>query len=92
MAYNGNTKTGDSSYGIFQINMIGNLGPERRKKFGLDSNKELLNPVTNAEIAFHMSQGGGDWSSWTNSIQKAKTWVLNFPKVDLTPYKIPVEA
>lgn len=66
VAYNGNTKTGDSSYGIFQINMIGNLGPERLKKFGLDSNKELLNPVTNAEIAFHMSQGGGDWSSWTD--------------------------
>ena len=92
VAYNGNTKTGDSSYGIFQINMIGSLGPERLKKFGLDSNKELLNPVTNAEVAFHMSKGGEDWSSWINSIQKAKTWVLNFPKVDLTPYKIPVEA
>jgi len=39
-----------------------------------------------------MSKGGEDWSSWINSIQKAKTWVLNFPKVDLTPYKIPVEA
>ena len=26
LAFNGNTRTGDSSYGIFQINMIGGLG------------------------------------------------------------------
>lgn len=92
MALNLSKRTGDSSYGLFQINMIGDLGPERRDKFNLESNVELFNPVLNAEIAFHMSKGGEDWSSWINSIQKAKTWVLNFPKVDLTPYKIPVEA
>jgi hypothetical protein len=89
VAYNGNTKTGDNSYGIFQINMIGSLGPQRREKFGLESNQELLNPVTNAEIAFHMSKGGLDWSSWINSVKKAQTWVQNFPQIDLTPYKIP---
>ncbi|MFM7979883.1 MAG: hypothetical protein ACKPKO_11260, partial [Candidatus Fonsibacter sp.] len=30
MAYNGNRSTGDSSYGIFQINMLGNLGIDRK--------------------------------------------------------------
>jgi hypothetical protein len=33
MAYNGNRNTGDSSYGIFQINMLGKLGIDRKEKF-----------------------------------------------------------
>jgi hypothetical protein len=63
-AYNGNRSTGDHSYGIFQINMIGSLGEDRRKKFGLKSNEDLFDPVTNAQIAHYMSRGGEDWSSW----------------------------
>jgi hypothetical protein len=77
--FNGNTKTGDSSYGMFQINMIGELGPERRDKFNLDSNSELLNPVVNAKIAFHMSDGGSDWSSWHGITAKTKEWMNRFP-------------
>jgi len=65
-AFNGNTKTGDSSYGIFQINMLGVLGPDRRDKFELDLNAELFSPVRNAEIVYHMTQGGTDWSSWSS--------------------------
>lgn len=64
LAFNGNTRTGDSSYGIFQINMIGGLGVVRRDKYDLDSNKDLFDPVINAEIAYHMSNGGEDWTSW----------------------------
>jgi hypothetical protein len=64
LAFNGNVKTGDNSYGIFQINMIGGLGVARRDKFDLDSNKDLFDPVVNAQIAFHMSNEGSDWSSW----------------------------
>jgi len=30
LAYNGNRNTGDSSYGIFQINMLGELGIDRK--------------------------------------------------------------
>jgi hypothetical protein len=66
LAFNGNRKTGDSSYGIFQINMIGELGPDRRDKFDLGSNAELFNPVTNAEVALHMTKSGTDWSSWSS--------------------------
>lgn len=79
LAYNGNRKTGDSSYGIFQINMIGNLGPDRRDKFKLKSNSDLLNPVTNAKIAYHMSNEGKDWSAWKGLTERTKSWIQKFP-------------
>jgi hypothetical protein len=78
-AFNGDKSTGDSSYGIFQINMIGSLGPERREKFDLKSNAELFNPIRNAEIAFHMSGGGKDWSSWKGITPRTVEWMKEFP-------------
>ena len=66
MAYNGNRKTGDSSYGIFQINMLGELGIDRKEKFDLRSNILLFDPVINAEITYYMTKGGIDWSSWSS--------------------------
>jgi len=80
LAYNGNKKTGDSSYGLFQINMIGDLGLQRLEKFNLQSNKELFDPVTNAEITYYMTDGGNDWSSWKGMTPKAREWLLLFPK------------
>jgi hypothetical protein len=88
-AYNGNTSTGDNSYGIFQINMIGYLGEARREKFNLKSNKELYDPLTNAKIAHYMSRGGEDWSSWdidssgyNGGVSKSKYqyWLTQYPK------------
>ena len=79
LAYNGDRSTGDSSYGIFQINMIGNLGPDRLEKFNLKSNKELFDPVTNAEITYYMTKGGQNWSSWKGMTPKAQEWLLQFP-------------
>jgi len=64
MALNNNAKTGDSSYGIFQINMIGDLGADRRAKFGLESNAQLNNPVVNAQVAYYMSSSGTDFGAW----------------------------
>jgi hypothetical protein len=89
LAYNGNTKTGDSSYGIFQINMIGNLGPERRSKYKLSHNKELFNPVTNASIAFKMTSGGDNWSAWKGMTPRTKQWLAKFPTVNLKQYIVP---
>lgn len=63
-AHNDTIATGDDSYGIFQINMLGSLGEDRREKFDLKSNKELFDPVVNAQIAYYMTRGGEDWSSW----------------------------
>jgi hypothetical protein len=88
LAYNGNAKTGDSSYGIYQINMLGELGPDRRIKFSLDSNSDLFNPVINAQIAYHMSDGGEDFSAWKISKSdynsataepKFQMWLSKFP-------------
>jgi len=80
LAFNGNHKTGDSSYGMFQINMIDDLGPDRRTKFDLESNAELFNPVKNAEIAYYMTSGGEDWSSWKGITPKTRSWMAKFPK------------
>jgi hypothetical protein len=80
LAFNGNHKTGDSSYGMFQINMIDTLGPDRRTKFDLESNAELFNPVKNAEIAYYMTNGGEDWSSWKGITPRTKFWMSKFPK------------
>jgi hypothetical protein len=80
LAFNGNVKTGDNSYGVFQINMIGKLGVDRREKFELDSNAELLNPVVNAKIALHMTKGGTDWSSWSSvNGKRYKEWYNKYP-------------
>jgi hypothetical protein len=78
-AFNGNVNTGDNSYGIFQINMIGQLGPDRREKFGLKSNAELFNPVKNAQITYYMSNGGQNWIAWKGLTPKAKEWLKHFP-------------
>ena len=78
-AFNGNIQTGDSSYGIFQINMIGMLGPDRRNKYDLDHNADLFNPVVNAEIAFRMSQGGENWSAWKGITPRTKEWIEKYP-------------
>ena len=80
LAFNGNVKTGDNSYGVFQINMLGELGSDRREKFELNSNSELLNPVVNAQIALHMTKGGSDWSSWSSvNGKRYKEWYNQYP-------------
>lgn len=76
---NTNKSTGDNSYGLFQINMIGSLGPDRREKFNLDTNAELFNPVVNAQIAFYMSDGGENWSSWKGITQRTLEWISKYP-------------
>lgn len=78
--YNGNRKTGDSSYGLFQINMLGELGPERRAKYNLNLNAELLSPVVNAQIVYKMTQGGTNWKAWKYaSTPQVKRWLKKFP-------------
>ena len=89
MAHNKNRHTGDNSYGLFQINMLGSLGEIRREKFGIKSNNELLDPVTNAQAAFYMTAHGTDFSSWglgpnaydgTAAEPEVTRWLSSFPK------------
>lgn len=62
-AYNG--KGLDRSYGLTQVNMIGSLGPSRRRRFGLSSNSDLFNPGTNLKVAYGLSNGGKNFTPWT---------------------------
>jgi hypothetical protein len=92
VAHNKNANTGDNSYGLFQINMIGGLGVDRLAKFqdkiGIVKVTDLFDPVANAKAAYYMTAGGKDWGSWGlgpnaydgDSIEPAVTkWYTEFP-------------
>lgn len=61
--------TDDLSYGLWQINMIGSLGPERLRQFGISSYDDLLNPSVNARAALILLRSSGK-STWRNSRNK----------------------
>jgi len=67
-AHNPDASMGDNSYGLCQINMLGAMGPERRAKFGISSNEELKDPLTNLKAAKRVfdEEGFGAWSDYTN--------------------------
>lgn len=60
---NQNAQTGDDSYGLWQINMIGNLGPDRLRRYGLRSAEDLKDPETNARVMAQMLSTDGT-SAW----------------------------
>jgi len=81
LSHNGNRDTGDNSFGLFQINMVDSLGQDRREKFSLEYNAQLLNPVVNAKIAYHMSNQGENWKSWKGvNNPVVKGWLKQFPE------------
>lgn len=63
-AFNGNRATGDQSYGLYQINMLGSLGPARRKSFGIGRNEELFDPNVSGRAAWITSSQGTNLSAW----------------------------
>jgi hypothetical protein len=72
-AHNTNAGTGDNSYGLAQINMLGSMGPARLREYGLTSNNQLFDPLTNLQVAFKLSGGGthfGDWSTYNSGAYK----------------------
>jgi len=56
---NTNPDTGDDSFGLWQINMIGNLGPDRLRRYGLRSADDLKDPETNARVMAAMLRTDG---------------------------------
>jgi hypothetical protein len=40
------------------------MGPERRGRYGLDSNRDLFDPRVNAEVANSLSGDGKSWTPW----------------------------
>jgi tape measure domain-containing protein len=71
-AHNNNVATGDNSYGLWQVNMLGRMGPERRRSFGIGSNEALFDPAVNASAARKVfeSQGFGAWSVFKSGAYK----------------------
>lgn len=76
-AHNGNAGTGDNSYGLWQINMIGPLGANRRAALRIASNDQLYDPATNARAAHYIysTQGLNAWTTYKKELYK---------KVDIT--------
>jgi len=74
----------DDSYGIFQINMLGNLEAERSRKFqqyvpGYQAKEDLFDPMINARAAAYMSQKGKNWASWVSpQYGKAATYYKEY--------------
>jgi hypothetical protein len=71
-AHNPNASTGDNSYGLWQINMLGKMGPERRNQFGIENNEELFDPKKNAAAAYEIykQQGFEAWSVYKSGAHK----------------------
>jgi len=67
-AHNNNRSTGDNSYGLWQINMIDALGPERARTIGIKDYNELKDPNINARAMKQVlaSQGFNAWSVYRN--------------------------
>lgn len=68
-AHNPNAATGDNSYGLFQINMIGDLGRSRLKEYadlGIKSYDDLKDPWKNVQAAKRVldSQGLSAWTTY----------------------------
>jgi len=94
-AHNPNRATGDDSYGPFQINMLGAMGPSRRKQFGISSNEDLYDPLVSAKAMYQMSHGGKDFGAWgigPNAYRKMPALDYSgFPggAAQTLPYKVP---
>jgi hypothetical protein len=60
-----NFKGRDHSYGLWQVNMMNEMGPERRQKFGLTANEQLFDPATNARVAYGLWKERGGFTDWS---------------------------
>jgi murein DD-endopeptidase MepM/ murein hydrolase activator NlpD len=77
-ALNPNAKTGDYSLGLFQVNMIGDLGKRRNANYlktyesiGYKGPESLYDPAINARIAYDISKSGTKWTdAWVNTSKK----------------------
>jgi hypothetical protein len=77
-ALNPNANTGDYSLGLFQVNMIGDLGKRRNANYlkeyagiGYTGPESLYDPAINARIAYDISKSGTKWTdAWVNTSKK----------------------
>lgn len=60
-----NSRPPDDSYGLWQINMYGPLGPDRRAKLNMERNTQLFEPNANARAMMLISNNGTNWRPWS---------------------------
>lgn len=78
-----NPKNRDLSYGLFQINMKGDLGPARRKRSNLSNNEQLFDPETNVRVARQMlDESNGEWRPWRTN--------MKVPGTEMNGWKSPI--
>lgn len=59
-------RAGETSYGLWQINMTGDqMRNERLKQFGINSVEDLYDPLTNAKAAVQLMRNRGGFGDWT---------------------------
>lgn len=79
--HTGNTEngggTGDDSYGLWQINLYGSLGPDRRKEFNLKKDTDLFDPYLNATAMYAISSKGTNFKPWSSFKDDKYTKYLN---------------
>lgn len=57
--------TGDYSWGLMQVNMIGNLASPRLQEFGIAAPSALTDPAVNMRAAYMLSGHGGNFTPWS---------------------------
>jgi len=72
----------DDSYGLWQINMLGKLGPQRLQLFGISKAADLFDPAVNARAAYIL------WGGNDNNLNVA--WAIN--RNGAVPWKDRYEA
>lgn len=69
----------DNSYGLFQINMLGKLGPTRLKQFKIGKYEDLFDPATNVRAAWILSGGVSKnlapWGIKGDALAKTGDWM-----------------
>lgn len=78
-AFNGDTKTGDRSYGLWQINMFAGLADQRLKLFNIATENMLFDPAVNAHAAFVL------WGGRNKNLSVA--WYIDHPGPYQTRYE-----
>jgi len=71
-AHNPDASTGDNTYGLCHSNMLGKMGPERRKQFDIENDEQLWDPNINAKAARRIweQQGFEAWSVYKSGAYK----------------------
>jgi Lysozyme like domain len=84
-AHNG--KGEDDSYGLWQINMFGSMGPGRRRDFALASDADLYQPDVNAKAAYKIWKSQGWKRGWTT--YSSGKYIKFLPAAKAAPIKAP---